>query len=154
MKSFTDKLFRTKTLKRDLLKTDLKRCLSTLNLILIGIGSMVGGGMYVLIGNLLSKTTGPATILSFLIAGLVSLLSAWCYAEFGARIPKTGSAYVYTYITLGELAAFVIGWNLILEHVTGAAGMARCLIGYLDKLSNDVLLDLTPKVLVGYGIDL
>ena len=87
-------------LERDVMKTELRRCLSALDLILVGIGSMVGGGMYVLIGSLLRSTTGPATVLSFLIAGVVSGLSAWCYAEFGARVPKAGSAYVYTYLTV------------------------------------------------------
>ncbi|XP_063716796.1 cationic amino acid transporter 3-like isoform X2 [Symsagittifera roscoffensis] len=113
------RLFRRKTLEADVMKTELNRCLKTSDLVLIGIGSMVGSGMYVLTGEITHTTTGPAIVLSFLVAGLVSGLSAWCYAEFGSQVPKAGSAYVYTYLTIGEFAAFVIGWNLILEHVIG-----------------------------------
>ena len=153
MSSFTQKLFRTKILDRDIMKTELKRCLSTLDLILIGIGSVVGGGMYVLIGTLLRNTTGPATILSFLIAGLASGLSAWCYAEFGARVPKAGSAYIYTYLTIGELAAFVIGWNLVLEQVIGIAAVARCFMSYVNEVFNNFFSEKTPEVLVAHDFD-
>ena len=100
MNSLTQKLFRTKILERDLMATELKRCLSTLDLVLIGMGSMLGSGMYVLIGVIIRTITGPATFISFLMAGVASGLSAWCYAEFGARVPKAGSAYIYTYLTV------------------------------------------------------
>lgn len=83
---------------------------------------MVGAGIYVLTGTVARDTAGPGVVLSFLLAGIASLLAALCYAEFGARIPKAGSAYVYTYISVGEFWAFVIGWNIILEHMIGKDG--------------------------------
>lgn len=86
---------------------------------------MVGAGIYVLTGTVAHDTAGPGVILSFLLAGIASLLAALCYAEFGARIPKAGSAYVYTYISVGEFWAFVIGWNIILEHMIGKVIYSR-----------------------------
>lgn len=95
---------------------------------------MVGAGIYVLTGAVAKDIAGPGIVISFILAGFVSMLSALCYAEFGTRVPKAGSAYVYTYISMGEFWAFVIGWNIILEHMLGAASVARAWSGYVDSM--------------------
>ncbi|KAM9330830.1 cationic amino acid transporter 4 [Gastrophryne carolinensis] len=131
---FCQKLNRVKTLEDDLMETSLKRCLSTVDLTLLGVGGMVGSGLYVLTGTVAKEIAGPAVVVSFLIAGFASLLAALCYAEFGARVPKTGSAYMFTYVSVGEIWAFLIGWNVILEYMIGGAAVARAWSGYLDSI--------------------
>ncbi|KAK8725318.1 hypothetical protein OTU49_010813 [Cherax quadricarinatus] len=138
-----DRMSRTKKVATDAMDTPLNRCLSTLDITLLGIGHMVGAGIYVLTGTVAKDTAGPAIVLSFLLAGFASFLSALCYAEFGARVPKAGSAYVYTYVTIGEFWAFVIGWNIILEHMIGAASVSRAWSGYLDSLFDGALSNAT-----------
>ncbi|VVC89326.1 unnamed protein product [Leptidea sinapis] len=89
---------------------------------------------------------GPATALSFLLAGITSTLAALCYAEFGTRIPRAGSAYAYTYVSIGEFWAFIIGWNIILEYMIGAASVARAWSGYLDALLDGAISNATISV--------
>src|SRR5829696_1550580 len=102
----------------------LKRALGPLNLTALGIGAIIGTGIFVLTGTVAAQNAGPAVVLSFVLAGLASIFAALCYAEFAALVPIAGSAYTYGYATLGEFVAWIIGWDLILEYAFGAATVA------------------------------
>jgi len=124
-------------------ETPLARRLSKIDLTALGVAATLGAGVYVITGVVARNTAGPAIVLSFFIAGVASLLSALCYAEFASRVPKLGSAYAYSYVTIGELCAFVIGWNLLLEYLIGGASLARSWTEYLDALLNDRIKNFT-----------
>ncbi|HTE34618.1 MAG TPA: amino acid permease [Chryseolinea sp.] len=115
----------------------LKRTLGRFNLIMLGIGGIVGAGIFVLTGQAAANYTGPAIILSFTIAGIACAFAGLCYAEFASMIPIAGSAYTYAYATLGEFIAWIIGWDLILEYLFGGATVSVGWSGYVVSFLKD-----------------
>jgi APA family basic amino acid/polyamine antiporter len=105
-------------------EASLKRVLGPTQLIMLGVGAIIGTGIFVLTGQAAAANAGPAIVISMILAGLTSVLAALCYSEFAATVPVAGSAYTYAYATLGEFVAWIIGWDLILEYALGAATVA------------------------------
>jgi APA family basic amino acid/polyamine antiporter len=115
----------------------LRRVLGPVNLVTLGIGAIIGTGIFVLTGHAAADNAGPAIVLSMIIAGLASALAGLCYSEFASAVPIAGSAYTYGYATLGEFFAWVIGWDLILEYALGAATVAVGWSGHLVSFLHD-----------------
>src|SRR5689334_8533304 len=114
--------------------TTLRRALGALNLTTLGIGAIIGAGIFVLTGTAAARYAGPAIVISFIVAGLGCLFAGLCYAEFASMIPVAGSAYTYTYATLGKFLAWIIGWNLVLEYLAAASTVAVGWSGYFVEL--------------------
>jgi basic amino acid/polyamine antiporter, APA family len=114
----------------------LKRALGPINLITLGIGAIIGAGIFVLTGTASAQFAGPAIVISFVIAGIGCIFAGLCYAEFASMIPIAGSAYTYGYATMGELVAWIIGWALVLEYAFGAATVAVGWSGFVNSLLN------------------
>jgi basic amino acid/polyamine antiporter, APA family len=117
---------------------ELKRVLGPAQLVMLGVGAVIGTGIFVLTGQAAAAHAGPAIVISMVVAGLTSVLAALCYSEFAASVPVSGSAYTYAYATLGEFVAWVIGWDLILEYALGAATVAVGWSGNLVTLLNQM----------------
>ncbi len=129
----------------------LKRALGPLNLIALGIGAIIGAGIFVLTGQAAAAQAGPAIVLSFCLAGVACAFAGLCYAEFASLIPIAGSAYTYGYATLGEIFAWIIGWDLVLEYAFGAATVASGWAGYFVSFLQDWGIRIPPELIGTYG---
>src|SRR5579863_8241622 len=125
----------------------LKRALGPVNLITLGIGAIIGAGIFVLTGSAAAQYAGPAIVLSFVLAGAGCVFAGLCYSEFASLIPIAGSAYTYGYATLGEIFAWIIGWDLILEYAFGAATVASGWSGYFTSLLQDFGIHIPPSLM-------
>src|SRR5262245_58508364 len=108
----------------------LKRALGPITLTALGIGAVIGAGIFVATGKAANRPAGPALMISCGLAGVTCIFAALCYAEFASMAPVAGSAYTYAYTTMGELFAWIIGWDLVLEYAVGAATVANGWAGY------------------------
>jgi basic amino acid/polyamine antiporter, APA family len=136
-------LFKTKSIAGIIAAAEqgggLKRTLGAVNLIALGIGAIIGAGLFVRTAAAAAQAAGPAVTLSFIVAAIGCALAGLCYAEFAASVPISGSAYAYAYVTMGELVAWIIGWALIMEYALGAATVSIAWSEYLNKLLGDAI---------------
>src|SRR5215472_13519261 len=130
----------------------LKRALGPTNLISLGIGAIIGTGIFVLTGTAAANHAGPAIVLSFILAAVACVFAGLCYAEFASMIPVAGSAYTYGYATLGELIAWIIGWDLILEYALGAVTVAIGWSGYVVSFLRDIGINVPCAYSAARGI--
>ena len=128
----------------------LKRALGWVSLMAMGIGGIIGAGIFVLTGQAAADYAGPAVTISFLLSGLACAFVALCYAELAALIPAAGSTYTYTYVTLGEIFAWIIGWNLVLEYAAGAATVAVGWAGYFNRVMQGLGIHLPESLTAAY----
>src|SRR3954451_22531338 len=144
-------LFAIKPLNRILAESEgehsLKRSLGGFALIALGIGAVIGAGIFTLTGKAAADHAGPAIVLSFVVAAIGCGFAGLCYSEFSTMIPIAGSAYTYSYATMGELMAWIIGWDLVLEYAVGAATVAASWSGYVASLLKDFGVILPPKLI-------
>jgi APA family basic amino acid/polyamine antiporter len=131
----------------------LKKTLDVWGLTALGIGAIIGTGIFVLTGKAAALNAGPAIVLSFVVAGIISALAALCYAELASSVPVSGSAYTYVYATLGEFIAWIVGWGLILEYALGAATVAIGWSGYFSDFLNATFGVAIPKALATNPFD-
>jgi basic amino acid/polyamine antiporter, APA family len=128
----------------------LKRALGWASLMALGIGGIIGAGIFVLTGTAAANAAGPAVMISFALSGLACAFVALCYAELAALLPVAGSTYTYTYVTLGEVFAWIIGWNLILEYAAGAATVAVGWAGYFNRVMQGFGIGIPQQFTTGY----
>src|SRR3989454_6638825 len=112
----------------------LKRSLGPVNLVMLGIGAIIGAGLFVRTAAAIADRSGPSVTLAFIVAGFGCAFAGLCYAEFASMIPVAGSAYTYSYATMGELVAWIIGWDLVLEYAVGAATVAIAWSEYFNRV--------------------
>ena len=149
MNERTARLFATKSV--DELRAEanvdhgLKRSLTALDLVMLGIGAIIGTGIFVLTGRAAAANAGPAVALSFIVAGIASAFAGLCYSEMASMIPISGSAYTYSYATMGELVAWIIGWDLILEYLVASAAVSVGWSGYVVAFLHDTFGVDLPK---------
>lgn len=148
------RVMRTKSVEQSIADTDepefrLKKSLSALDLTVFGIGVVIGAGIFTLTGRAAHEVAGPAIVVSFVVAALACALAAMCYAEFASTVPVSGSAYTFSYASLGELFAWIIGWDLILEMFLGASVVAQGWSAYLGVLFEQ--LGMPIPAAIGYG---
>ncbi len=127
-------------------EVELRRVLTAKHLVLLGIGAIIGAGIFVISGQAAANHAGPAIVLSFALAGVACAFAGLCYAEFAAMIPVSGSAYSYTYATLGESIAWFVGWSLVLEYLFAASAVAVGWAGYAGGLLHTFGVDLPPAI--------
>ncbi|NYI47094.1 APA family basic amino acid/polyamine antiporter [Nocardioides aromaticivorans] len=144
-------LFRTKSVEQSIADTDepdhrLRKDLSALDLTVFGVGVIIGAGIFVLTGTVAASNAGPALALSFVIAAVACGLAALCYAELASTVPVAGSAYTFSYATLGELVAWIIGWDLVLEFTVGAAALSTGFSAYLQQVLEIVDVTLPSQI--------